>query len=177
MAVPTIIPTDVHVGGTLSAESIRYPSASVTNEAIIGSAGISASKQEGWFYKFDELYVEGTRVNPLASRMLHTVRGTSGTLLSFAGIQQTVATSTAELWYLDLQRQTASTTWVTILTTQIAFASSDAARVPKVGTFSTAALVSGDSLRCVVTTTMGAGSTSNYAQGIGCLLKWSETYT
>lgn len=172
MAVPSRHEGDHHIVGTLSAGDIRYPALSIGDADIEAAAAIQASKLERHQSIDIQHFAEGTLVSATSSHLLHIVRGSSGQSVGFEAVIHTAAGATDSFCYIDLQKCTASTTWVSILSAAIAFASSDAVRTPKAGTINTAALTDGDMLRTVITVT---GTTN--ARGLQSSYTYSERYS
>lgn len=173
MAVPTRLEGDLYVTGNINSLTLSIPDGTIVDADVSASANISASKLERHQSVDVELFAEGATVVALPSRLLHITRGTTGQSLAFEGMVHTVASATTQLCYLDLQKATASTTFVSILSAPITFASSDAVRTPKAGTISNAAMTDGDVFRSVVTVT---GSTANFFAGLNATLTYSERY-
>lgn len=173
MAVPSRHEGSLHITDTLSAKVIRYPNASVDDDAVAASAGIQASKLEHAHFHDHQFFAEGATVEPTSSYLTHVVAGSTGQTLGFEAVFHTVASATSQLCYIDLQKATAATTFVSILTAPITLASSDPIRTPMPGVINTAALTDGDIIRQVVTTT---GSTANFFKGLQTTYRWSEQY-
>lgn len=164
----------LHVTETLSAQAVRFPAGSFDNDDIAAGANIEASKHDRHQSIDKQHCSEAATVEASSSEFLHIVRGSTGTLIGLEAIVHTVASATSQLCYLDLQKATASTTYVSVLSAPISFASTDAARTVRAGTISTPGLSDGDLLRTVVTVT---GSTANFFKGLGYSLTYSERYT
>ncbi len=172
MTAPSRINGTLYVE-TLTCGSFTAPANSITDSAIPANANIAPSKVENLRCIDLELFAQATRVDAV-NKILHTVRGTSGTLVAFEAVQYVVSSSTANLVYVDLQKATTSSTWTSILAAPISIASSDVAYVPRAGSISAAGILDGNNLRVSVTTT--GGSTSNNATGLTIHLTYSETY-
>lgn len=164
----------LHVTETLSAAAVRFPAGSFDDDDIAASANIAASKLDRHQSIDTELFSEEATVVATSSKFLHIVRGSTGTIVGFEAVVHTLASGSTQNCYIDLQKATASTTYVSILSAPIGFASTDSVRSPKAGTISSAGLSDGDLLRTVVTVT---GSTANFYRGLGTTLIYSERYT
>lgn len=164
----------LHITETLSAQAVRFPAGSFDDDDIAAGANIAASKLDRHESINIQHCAEAATVEASSSQFLHIVRGSTGSLVGFEGIVHTVASATTQLCYLDLQKATASTTYVSVLSAPISFASTDAVRTPKAGTINSAGLSDGDILRTVVTVT---GSTANFFKGLGYSLTYSERYS
>lgn len=173
MAIPSRQEGSLHVVETLSAGAIRYPTGSILNESIGESANIAASKLERHQAHAHQFFAEGVTVEATSSYLTHLVSGSSGQSLGFEAVFHTASAGTTQLAYIDLQKATAATTWVSILSAPISLASSDPVRTPRAGVISTPALTDGDMLRQVITTT---GSTANFFKGLQTVYKYSERY-
>lgn len=170
MAAPQRL-DNVHVD-TLTARVFRAPDSSIGNSAIEAGAGISASKIER-HQSVDECIYNSTDLIVATNRMLHIVRGTTGTLLGFEAVVCTTGLTTATFVTLDLQKATASTTWATVLSAPISIASSDAAYVPRAGTLSGVTMADGDIFRVSIAT---SGSSTNLPRGLLVSLTHTESY-
>jgi hypothetical protein len=173
MAVPSRHEGSLHVTGTLSCNSLKAPDGSITNAMIEGAAAIAASKLIRHQSIDVEAFAEGSVITNL-NRILHITRGTSGTLLALEAMQFTAATTSGNSVVVDLQKCTASTTWVTCLTTGLTLNSTDAVRTPRVATINTAGMSDGDIFRLSILTT---GSTATQAAGLALTLTYEETYS
>jgi len=173
MAIPSRIEGDIYVTGNINGGSLSIPDGTVVNADVSASAAISASKLERHQSIDTQHFDEASTVAATSSELLHIVGGTTGQSLRFEAVVHTVASATTQLCYLDLQKCTASTTYVSILSAPISFASSDSARTARAGTISVAALSDGDILRTVITVT---GSTANFFKGLLSSYTYSEQY-
>jgi len=162
MALSTIN-GDVHVNGTLSSKIMNPPANSVGNSAVKAAAAIAASKLEHQWNHFEEVYVEGTTIVALASRMIHTVTGVTGEVVAIEGWITTQATGADRTVTVDLEKSTAGGAFATILSTTVDITNSTTIRTAVAGILSDGNLVVGDMLRLVVTV---AGSASAQAAGL-----------
>lgn len=174
MANASRLEGDHHFTGVISSASApRFPSGSFDDDDVAAAANVAASKLERHQSIDLELFAEGATVAALPSKLMHIVRGTTGQSVGFEAMVHTVASATSQLCYVDLQKCTPSTTFVSVLSAPITFASSDAIRTPKAATINTAALSDGDCLRTVVTVT---GSTVSFFTGLNATWTYSERY-
>lgn len=172
MAAPQRLDS-VHID-TLTARVANLPDGCIDNANIEAGANISASKLER-HQSVDECIYNSTDLIVATNRMLHIVRGTTGTLLGFEAVVCTTGLTTATFVLIDLQKATASTTWATVLTTGISIASSDAAYVPRAGTLSNVTMADGDIYRVTVATS--AAASTNLPRGLLISLTHTESYT
>lgn len=172
MPIPSRISGGLHVD-SLTCGTFTPPDSCITNAAVQAGANISPTKLEPARCIDVELFPQGTQSSTVA-KILHTVRGTSGSIIGLQAVQYTTGVSTAAILYVDLQKCTTSSTWATVLTTPLAMASSDAAFVPRSATLASAGILSGNILRLVVTTT---GASTNQTYGLTAHLTYSETYS
>lgn len=173
MAIVKQIDGDVVVRGTLSiSDGITMPAGSVRNVDIQASAGIAASKLTR-HQSIDQQIYDSTSTVADKKMFAHITRK-SGTIVQFEAAVETVASSTTRLLYIDLQKATAATTWVTVLTAPININSSDVAYTPYAATISNSSAADGDIYRTVVTTT---GASGNAAIGLYATLTMEEQYT
>lgn len=174
MGIPSRIQGTLHVE-SLTCGSFTPPAGCIDDAAIEAGANIGPSKLENLRCCDVQLFSQLTLLST-ANQILHTVRGTSGTVVGFEAVQYVVPQTTANIAYVDLQKAVAGvSTWTSVLSAPISMASSDPAYVPRAGTISSAGIADGNILRVVVTTT-AAASTSN-ATGLSCHLTYSETYS
>lgn len=150
---------------------LQWPNSGFGNEDIRASAKVSASKLEGEHAATAELFAAATTITALASRILHTVRGATGTLLSFEGVIITAATGSDRTVSVDLEKSSGGAAFASICTTKIEITNSTTIRVPVAAVLSSTTLVDGDTLRAVVTV---AGSLLAQALGLSVTLHWRE---
>lgn len=158
---------DLHVEGNFTAKAIGLPASCVTDAAIAPGANIDAAKIAGRFTIPVELFAAGTTVASLASRLLHIVRGATGTLIALRAVAITAPVGGDRKFTVDLQKSTSGGAFATVLTTPLEFsvATSAADRIAKTAVINTSGLVAGDLLQLVVT---ASGSTGT--QGAGLLV-------
>lgn len=161
----------VHVD-TLTARVFNPPSGCIDNDAIEAGANISPSKQERHQCADSELFATTNLVSAV-SQVLHTVRGTSGTLIGFEMVHYSTAITTAAFLAVDLQKATVATTWTSVLSSAVTIASSDAPYTPRAATISSAGITDGDIFRVSVLT---SGTSTDMPRGLTCHLTYTETY-
>jgi hypothetical protein len=141
----------MQVLGTLTANLLNVPLGAITDTMVSASADIAATKLQK---QFQENYSNTDSATSAISeqRVLHTVRGSTGTVNEIAAgaVAVLVAPATCTI---DLLKNGAS-----ILTSTIALAAGDTPRVVKFGTLSSSAVVAGDVLEIKVTATAGGGT-------------------
>lgn len=156
----SILQSDLHVAGTVSAKSFTLPAGCVTNAAIQGAAGIDATKVVHQF----PLYVQQSPGSAVvaATTLLHILRAT-GSVVSIEAVTTTPATGADRTVTIDLQKSTAAGAFATVLSAPITLDDATVARTPVSGTVTDPTLVDGDQLQIVVSVTGAAGS---QAQGL-----------
>jgi hypothetical protein len=151
-----VVQNDLIVVGAFSCKQFTPPAGSIGDAAVLlpspSSAGIQTNKLK---HRWQDEYVQGSSTTTAASdqKVVHVVRGTTGTLLDFkAGcITPNVgaATITVDLWKNG----------VTILTAVITLNNSQTARqLVAAGGFTSTALAVGDVLEAKVVATIGGGT-------------------
>lgn len=159
----TILPSDLYVSGNLAAKSFTPPSSSITDAAIVGSAGVQASKLQ---HQYEIIYNQASGVNAATeTRTIHVVKGATATLLEFAAGAVTVLTGNDTCTF-DCKKN-----GTTILSSVISLASTDTNRVIKTGTLSVTTAVAGDWFEVIVTATHNTGT---LPQGIAARLTLRE---
>lgn len=142
------------------------PSGSITTSHITGdtTARIVATKLEHQF-ACGAVALGTTDTVVAGERIMHAVYGATGEIVAFEGVVSTVATGTDRTVTVNLLRASSGSTYATVLSSNIQFTSTSAARTPVAATLSTTALVDGDVLKASWTV---AGS--SLAQAIGLYL-------
>jgi hypothetical protein len=151
VSTPIVLPTDLQVLGTITANFLNVPLGAITDTMVAASANIAATKLQK---QFQENYSNTDSATAAVSeqRVAHTVRGSTGTVVEFAAGAVVVLVAPATCT-VDLLKNGAS-----ILTAAIALAAGDTPRVLKFGTLSSSAVVAGDVLEVKVTATAGGGT-------------------
>lgn len=149
MAVATRIQGDVYVTGNLNSLGRTYPAGSVTDAAIEAAAGLSASKLE---HRYRAMFAQGNIAAADETRVVHAVRGATGTLLAFKVGAIVAATGDSTVTF-DLQKD-----GVSVLAGLVTLDSGDPAFTPVGGTISSASVVTTDVLTVVVDATVGGGT-------------------
>lgn len=167
----TIVDSDLHVRGALSAQSINIPTGTIEDADVNGSADISASKLIR-HQSIDEQIVAPATAITAATRLLHICRA-AGTLVSFEAIVTKVATGADRTVTVDLQKSSGGGAFATVLSATIGFTNASTVRVPVAATINTTTLADGDILQAVVTV---AGSAGNQAEGLLVTLTATEKY-
>lgn len=122
---------------------------SVANTQVAAGAGISADKLEHQ-HRANYAQESGT-IAAAETRVVHTVRGVTGTLKAFAAGSVTICTSDATIT-VDLHKNGS-----TVLSAPIVLNSGKSIRVVVAATISGASVVAGDVLEVVVTVAAGGG--------------------
>lgn len=164
MGQPLHVPIDLVVAGTLYAQNMVIPAASVGDSQIPANAGIEASKL---MHQHRAVYAQGSSSTTAAAdtKVLFTVYGTSGTIIAFraGAVVPNVGAATCTV---DLRKN-----GTTVLSAVITLNSSQTARQLVSGAVTTTAVASGDVLEVVVTATAGGGT---LAQGLFASLTVNE---
>lgn len=146
----TVIDQDLHVRGKLSSTQFTSPNGSITNDSIKAAAGVEASKLQHQFQK-NLAQVHGTAATT-ERRVIHTVRGVSGTVVEFrAGV--VVAITGDSTIDVDLIKN-----GTTILSAAIQLDNANTAYAFEDATISSATLAADDVLEVVVTATVNTGT-------------------
>lgn len=152
--------TDIYVAGNISSKTWTPPAASVTDAAIVGAAGVQASKLQ---HQYEDTYVNTNAATTAASeqKVLRVICGLTGILTDFkAGcvvVCAGAATITVDLWKNGS----------TILTAVITLNNTQSARqlVTAAG-FTSNTVAVGDVLEVNVVATAGGGTI-----GKGCFAR------
>lgn len=128
---------DLFVDGNLSAKQVTLPAGTVTNSAVVGSAGISASKLQQQINK--NYSQDGTTDATVERKIVHVAYGATGTLVAFAVGAVTKAAAAGNA-VIDLLKNGSS-----ILTAQITLDSTTNNYILKnAAGFSSTSFVAGD---------------------------------
>ena len=151
---------DCRVNGTLTAQRVFLPPGTVTDDAVIASAGIQANKvvhQTAHHYEQDP----GAAVVS-QTRLIHTVYGATATAIAMDVMTPSPPTGTDTVT-VDLQKGNPTTGFATILAAPVTLNSSTVARQPVEASITSPNLLDDDTLQIVVTATAGSGA---QAQGL-----------
>jgi hypothetical protein len=149
MASPDIIRNDVVFTGNIAPATITQPPGSITDASIAAAAKVQASKLQ---HQFEALYAQVSTVNAAAERkVLHVVRGATGTLLDF-GAGSVTAAQAGSSCVVDLLK---NGTTILSATNTLDNGKANFALVSPAG-YSSTALVVGDVLEVEVKTVVGA---------------------
>ena len=161
------INSNLHVSGLLTCGQFSPPAASITSDAISSPLGPTKTHPlRAITFALATTDVPADKIVPL-----HTVYGTSGTLHQVDISSYTVASATAHGVTVDVQRATAASTYVSLLSSALLLTSTDTARNVYNPTISTSGLASGDLLAIKFLTT---GTSTNIGKGITITLHLSE---
>jgi len=141
---------DIHISGTLSADTITLPSSTVAAASVAAGAGVEATKLQQQYSKFYAQESDTTSVTE--DYCIHCVHGSTGTVVAFEAGSVTACAGAATIT-VDLHKDGAS-----ILTAAITLDSSNAAYTPEAGTIDSAAIADSDVLEVVVVATAGGGT-------------------
>jgi len=156
-----LVNNDLHVNGSLSAKSWTVPANVIGNTQVKTGDPIDTTKLE---HRHCHDYEQASDTEVVAeSRMIHSVRGVTGNVVSIRCAIETVATGADRTITVDLHKSTGAGAFATILTATIGYTNGSAERTVTNGTIATPALVVGDILKLVVT---DAGAAGAQAQGL-----------
>lgn len=152
MAISTV-DSDLVVRGALTVTTLNVPSGTLTNAGVASNAAIAATKQQHQYVK--HISQESDTTSADATYVVHTVYGTSGTIVAFEAGSVTACTGNATI---DVDLLVAGSS---VLSAAITLDSGNSARVVEAGTISSASLSDGDVLEVSVDATVGTGSLGN----------------
>lgn len=153
-----------------SIAEITFQGGGLRDEDISASAAISATKLKPRRSADISIVDSGTAV-AAASKMLHVVRGATGTLVGIEAAVATAATGADRTVTVDLHKATGGGAFATVLSSTIGFTNSSTPRVPYAGVINSTSIVDGDVLLVVVTV---AGSAGAQALGLVVSLHYDE---
>jgi hypothetical protein len=149
--------SDLHVGGTLSCTTFSPPASCITNAAIIGAAGIVATKLE---HQFQPVYRQASgAINADATAAIHVGYGATGDIIGFRAGNITAATG-SDTTTVDLKKN-GTTVLSAVITLNTA-----ASTTLQTGTLSTTTYVAGDVFTVVIDATGVAPGQGVWAQPI-----------
>jgi hypothetical protein len=168
---PTNIPTDLIVGGNLSASSISISAGSVSDASIAANAKIASSKTVA--QKTISLQLNGpTTTVTTQTQWITSIKGLTGTLIDVNAFIAVAAAGAATVT-IDLQKSTSAGVFATVLSSTISISNATVIRTAVPGTITSAPVVAGDIFQLVVTATAGGGT---LPQGLLVTLRHDETY-
>lgn len=146
-----IIDGDLLIKGQLNVQDgLAFPAGSITNTMIAASAGLSASKLE---HQHQPVYAQNGNVDSAADRkIIHVVRGDTGTIQSFHVASRVACTGNATITVDLLKNGT------TILSAAVVLDNANTAYTLEAGTISSASVVQNDVLEVNVTVNAGTGT-------------------
>ena len=142
------VPSDLHVEGQITGESMVVPANAVTDSSVSSVAAIQATKV---VHQQLRSYAQPNTTATTETKTIHVARGSGNVTEFYAGsiaINAGAATIT-----VDLKKN-----GVSILSSVITLNSSNTARVAVAGTISSASYVAGDWFEVVATATAGGGT-------------------
>jgi hypothetical protein len=141
----------VYVNGALTSKTFTPPAGSVSNSHVAASADIDATKLE---HQHVRSYAqEGSTLAATERRVLHVVRGATGTVVEFLATLRVAAIGDSTVTVNLLKNGT------TILTANISLDSGDAAySISSAAGYTSTSLVQGDVLEVSITATAGTGT-------------------
>jgi hypothetical protein len=148
----TRIESDLYVTGTISGKAITLPASTVDDTAVKGAAGIQATKLQHQYQHISQPQ-DSTGTAAVSRKVIHVVRGATGTLVAFETGVIAAAVGAATVT-VDLKKNGSS-----ILTATISITSALAAFATTAGTFSSTSVVVGDVLEFHITAVNAGGGT------------------
>jgi hypothetical protein len=167
-----ILDGNVHVAGTLTANTFNAPANSIGNTAVQSGAGIEATKV---VHQFPITYeqVAGTAV-VAASTVVHIARAT-GTIVSFEGvIHGAIATGGDRTITIDLLKSTGAAAFASVLSSTLVLDNTNVLRTLEAASINTTSYIDGDLLQITVAV---AGAAGNQGQGMTLTLTLRENPT
>lgn len=162
---------DVHFRGNVTfGGQVRLPEGCVDDDTVAAGAGIDATKSTHQFSVDCELF-DSTTTIANKTRLLHIVRGSTGTIVGFEAAVVTKATAGDKTVSVDLKKSTGGGAFATILTAPISFSDASSNLTAVAAAIASANLADGD-LLCIVVT--AAGSTGTQALGLLATLTMQE---
>jgi hypothetical protein len=150
----TILDTNVHVRGTLSADQFTIPDSAVGDDQIKTGDPVAATKLQN---RQTKTYGQpGGSVSTTERRIIHTAQA-AGSVVSFQAGSRTANVGAATIT-ADLQKN-----GVSVLSAVITLDNANVAYTPEAGTVTTTAYVAGDVFEVVLTATAGGGTLGNGA--------------
>jgi hypothetical protein len=141
---------NLYVTGNVSAQTVTLPNGTVGDAAVKDNAGIDATKLQ---HQHRVTFAQESGSTAIAEgRVLHHVRGATGSVVAFAVGCVTPCIGDAAIT-VDLKNNGAS-----ILTAPIELGSGQDAFDTVAGTIASAGLLAGDVLEIVITVTPGTGT-------------------
>lgn len=165
-----VISGDLLVGGNLSCKTLGVTSASINDAMVAVSASIAATKLKHRRSIQVELAEQATAVAAI-QKLLAKITGTTATLVSVSAEVVVVATGADRTITVDLHKASAGGSFSTILSATIGFTNGSTLLTAVSGSFSSTALVAGDSLKATVAV---AGAAGNQAKGLLLSLIYDE---
>ena len=148
---------------TKTTVSIEWPGGGVSNNDIAADAQIAATKTIHQQVVPVELYPEGTVIAAVASRLVHSCYGSTGSLVALEGSIFTQATGADRTVTIDLEKSTGAGAFASVLGTTINITDSTPIRTPQPAVINDTTISDGDIFRLVVTV---AGAAGNQAEGL-----------
>jgi hypothetical protein len=159
---------NVYVAGNLNAKTLTLPAGAVSNGGIAAAAGIDASKLE---HQHAIHYNQAGATNVAAeTRLVHTVRGATGTTVAVEAVLETVPDGDRTVT-VDVQKGSAGSEFATILDAVITLDNTPADLEIKSGTISDEDLAHGDTLKVVIAI---SGSSGSQPQGLSVTITTRE---
>lgn len=163
----SVIDGTLTVNGTVYCSGVSSSGATITNAMVNAAADIDAAKLEHQYSHAVDLNGSSTANAATVRRVIHVVKGTTGTLLDFSVGAVTAATSDATATITLKKNGSAVLTASTSLTSATA-----AFGLVAAAGFTSTSLVAGDVLECQVTAASAGGGA--LAQGVFCRLVLRE---
>ncbi len=158
--------------GAVSVTSINLPDGSISKEDIEGDAGIEASKFVR-HQSIDMELAESATAIAAVTKLLHIVKGATGTLVGFEAAVITPADDGSRTVNVDLKKSTGGGSFSSVLASTIQFTNASVAKTSVAGSITSPSVVDGDILEVTVAV---AGGSGNQAKGLIVTLTYEEEY-
>lgn len=139
---------------SFSAQNINYPSGSITNSAISGTAQIAASKLQ-IRKTASKVLADSTTISSF-SEIIHVCHA-AGTVSSFE-LMPFVSPTGGDVYKVDLQKGNSSSTFTSVLSAVVSISSDTNDRTVQAGAVTTTSFADGDAFKVVSETTSAAGT-------------------
>lgn len=163
MSEPSRWINDYYVNGQVSCTTLTLPASCIGRDAFSATAAllVKASKFERQ-HMLTHSQESGVDVAD-ETEIIHHVRGVTGEIVDLEIFIETAPTGGDKAFDVDLEKKSIGGSWASVLSAAVTIDSADSDLSISVATVSSAALVDGDQLRVVVTT---SGSTGSQGQGL-----------
>ncbi len=169
--IPTVQFADQIFNGTVTfGQPPQFPAGTITNDYIVASAAIDASRLTT--HRTETRELAAINVEPATSQYIVVYMAqAAGSLVGFSAALTGALSATTGVVSVDLFRSTAGSTFVSQLSAPIRLGSDNTLLVPETGTLSGSTIVAGDVFALKMTV-----STTSAARGVSAALKYAEKF-